>query len=703
MSKYKRLKLARGTRLAPQHIWDDGLTKVISNLNTANTAGNDAIVVSQYEKQNGTFRLNINIPYIGSDWTRANGTDKPYVIPFMLPPLQEFWNVEGISDELTPSISLTELSFGFDQRDEGGLITDQWCGRGVTAAPESWDDYIKTIIGPGVPALADWSNFFTNGNHGKVFKGEGVSPDQSVLERGSMKIHLLQKDPTYYGGTIASSVSEIYNLPIPISAIISSALKANPSIEKDLSINIDPYKTYLLGVTPFRLHDTTPTATGGANSNLALVNLTVSLKFKHTLVTRDSDIIVNHTPNNIPEHGNLKTQASVIATAPAAITTIEAETPDGLNTSTTNIDKTFRKKLKGGLSDLSDVGVVEHLCQDAGYEVIAVPLWNNQWNNQLTIKGITQNGTAPYQYGVNAAQRVDTRDNLDLKTPVCDRAVIPLSFPMTIHHVIVAHNNLCSTIVGGENETFMYHYPVAPSPANFDIGVGPTPAKVKHNIGVAIGTGCRGTFYGYKQVCSYSGDLTDYLVDDIRMNYNATTQNTSANLFFGIPDGTNTHSGISGVPEWRLNYLPIESSGNQVAPGLFDSSGVKATTTTFTNMQDTPFFAGNSFLVPDMGNAASGGTPPAFDGPSVRTDNETKANQIFAADQWLEIRWSIGPDGRRAADDWDDFDKTATSADWSRIANGYGGSWVYIIGKKHTISDQNLQRPYHKQGVNQNG
>lgn len=145
MSKYKRLKLARGTRLAPQHIWDDGLTKVISNLNTANTAGNDAIVVSQYEKQNGTFRLNINIPYIGSDWTRANGTDKPYVIPFMLPPLQEFWNVEGISDELTPSISLTELSFGFDQRDEGGLITDQWCGRGVTAAPESWDDYVWSL------------------------------------------------------------------------------------------------------------------------------------------------------------------------------------------------------------------------------------------------------------------------------------------------------------------------------------------------------------------------------------------------------------------------------------------------------------------------------------------------------------------------------------------------------------------------------
>jgi len=711
MSKYKRLKLARGTKLSPQHIWDDGLNVIKENLSSANTVGSDGMIVSQTEKQNGTFRLNINIPYVGSDWTRANGTDKPYVIPFMLPPLQEYWNVDATIDETTPNLVLTEVSFGFDQRDEGGLITDQWCGPGLTTPTgKNWDEYISDLTTAGAAGsentLTDWEYFFTNGNHGKLYKDNA-----DILDRGVMSIHLLQKDAAYYGDDQSfhsSTMKEIYNLPIPISALINPALRANPNVESGLSLNINPYKTYLLGITPFKLHD--DTVGMSFNANLALVNLTISLKFKHVLVTRDSDVLLDHTPNHLPDHGSLKTVDTISGWSggPLPGTTISADGADGINTATEKLDKKFSKKLMGGLSDLSDVGTFEHMCQDAGYEVIAVPLWNNQWNNQLTIKGITQNGTAPYQYGINPDQRVDTASGLDLLAPVCDRAVIPLSFPMTVHHVIVAHNNLCSTIVGGENDTFMYNFPSSTLPANYPFGGVPRTSSgtVTHNIGVAVGTGCRGTFYGYKQICNYTGKLTDNIVDEIRMDYDTSSSNIIDFPDSGTPTGKSTYGSVGDFPEWRLNYLPIVSSGNPVSPGFFNQGGTKATSATYTNMQDTPFFTGNSFLVPDMDNADDAPDPAAFDGSSIRTDDNAKTNKVFASDQWIEVRWSIAPDTEPVFEvdtGWNGFFSGAgASGDWSRIASGYGGSWIYIIGKKHTVSDQNWQKPYYKQGNNKN-
>ena len=220
MSKIKRKKAARGTKLAPEQIWSDGLSNIATNLNSANVAGTEGMIVPQYEKQSGTFRLNFMIPYIGSEWTRMNGVDKPYVIPFMLPPLQEFWDVEGKSSDATPSVVLTEFSFGFDQRDEGGLITDQFAN--------NWAQLTANSVGLPTSHYAGdaWAGMSQNLNHGKIYTQD------ELLIRGedgtnTMAFHILQKNADYYGGNMVSNketMQEIYKLPLNIQLLSSYLL-----------------------------------------------------------------------------------------------------------------------------------------------------------------------------------------------------------------------------------------------------------------------------------------------------------------------------------------------------------------------------------------------------------------------------------------------------------------------------------------------
>lgn len=719
MSKIKRKKSARGTKLAPQQVWTDGLGTISTNLGSANVGGTEGMIVPQYQKQSGTFRLNFSIPYIGSEWTRNNGVDKPYVIPFMLPPLQEFWDVEGKSNDATPSVVLTELSFGFDQRDEGGLVTDQFAA--------DWDDLVQANItaGGGNPVLAGdaWLGWAQNLNHGKIYNQlelliRGVD-NVSVFDH-QMAFHIIQKEANYYGGSLNSNketMQEIYKLPISIASFINEGYKTNPYAETNLSINIDPYKTYMLGITPFILHSDAATLF----ANLAMVNINVSLKFKHVLVTRDSNRVAGEHPCNMPGQGNFKNQDPTTLQVPLPGTPIEAESADGLQTSTTILDKTFRDKLQGGLNALSDRGTVEHLCQDAGYEVIAIPMWNNQWGNELTIKDIVSDVTAPYAVGQDSASNnlpsplggpsLHIDNNLDVSSNVSDRAIIPLSFPMTVHHVIVAHNNFATAINNVSHVLEQYRYYRSPIPANETIALttNTTATLVNHKIGVAVGTGCRGTFYGYRQIANYEGTLTDGVVDEIRMDYNCSSSPTDATGNLIRPDGLNGYPSVDQVPEWRLNYLPLVNQGNQVAPGLFDNATppVKATVATSQNMQDTPMFIGNSFQTPDHAGAATAPNLTAYKGSSIRTDDESSTTEQISADQWIEIRWNVGPNGFAPADTWQSFNTTGESApvantggDQSKVINGYGGSWIYIIGKKHTVSDQNLKAPYLQQGAN---
>ena len=704
MSKIKRRKMARGTKLTPEQIWSDGLTGVGTNINAANVANTDGLISTQYEKDKASFRLNFSIPYIGSEWTKFNGVDKPYVIPFMLPPLQEFWNVEGLSNDTTPAVTMTEFSFSFDQRDEGCMITDQH----ATVAPTvgGWDTVIAAAA--PTPTLLDaWDTFKTNSNHGKIYQQTELAHSRGL----QIEFSVLQKKSNYYDPLASSSdfhsTNEIYNIPLTIGDILARGGSVLPYADKNLNINIDPYQTYLLGIKPFQLH--------AENAPLALVNINISIKFKQVLVTRDANLGTSHVPDNMPQHGNQKIQDTLALNVPATSTAIGADTATGVNTSISAIDKVFQDKLQGGLSPGSDIGVVEHLCQDAGYEIIAIPMWNNQWNNQLTVKNVIANATAPYAVGnhyalqgVNAA--VVGASVEDQRGPIVDRAVIPINFPMTIHHVVVAYNSFTTTINDSDiAASFPYRYQRDPLPSNSFEAAWDVPGtqnvadnQAPHQIGIAVGTGNKGMTYGYKQICNYTGNFNTNIIDRIRMNYPCSTSDDT-------PLGINSQPDIMDKPEWILNYLPLINGGNTVAPGLFNSAGTKAATGTYTNMQDTPMFLGNSWETPDGDGLVASPALTAFKGPTIRTRDHTGALTQRGTDQWIEIRWAIGGGLQGANPFWGDYHNDpnlalqARNADWSRILNGYAGSWIYIIGKKHTISDQNWKQSYQKKGANTHG
>ena len=216
MSKIDKKELTRGTKLGVEHVWDNNLDQVITNINSANTSGADGLIQPQYETGNGTFTITWNLPKLTSRWTRVNGPSReiydysvdppivtqnndpgvPYIIPFVMPPLQEFMSFAGSTDENTPQIYLTEFSFGFDQRGEPALPTDDTCGPGVNPAPTgagasqlTWEEYVRLNESPFVSVDRDHQVWVTNKNHGKLH--------YNIETRGPLKFELLAKDPLY--------------------------------------------------------------------------------------------------------------------------------------------------------------------------------------------------------------------------------------------------------------------------------------------------------------------------------------------------------------------------------------------------------------------------------------------------------------------------------------------------------------------------
>ena len=124
MAKVTRTKLARGTKLTPDHTHGI-LTDAAAQMNAS------TIAVEQLEASESTFRINWYFPYLGTDFpfgfhtTSALDTRQKFCIPFTLPPTQDYFDADSSGEKLTrdqPQLVLEEVSFSFDQRGEGAAI-----------------------------------------------------------------------------------------------------------------------------------------------------------------------------------------------------------------------------------------------------------------------------------------------------------------------------------------------------------------------------------------------------------------------------------------------------------------------------------------------------------------------------------------------------------------------------------------------------
>ena len=243
-------------------------------------------------------------------------------------------------------------------------------------------------------------------------------------------------------------------------------LKLNPLTLSDLELTLNPYRTYMLEIRSQSL--SAPTAPG-----IAFNNMLASLRFRHPLVERDSS---ESYVQNIPtvHDGDFNTAPVTIST-PASDAVIEADNVStGVNTVFEAVDNIFRAKMNAGYNEKSVRRSAERIKDNAGYEVIAVPMWGN---------------TVPE---INGANFEDLPSPTPQSAHHTDRRIIPLVHPMTIHHVIAVANGIASN----------------------------TSSDFTNTVGVGIGSGIRADQPRYAQVAfaewtPVSTTLDDYLIDTV--------------------------------------------------------------------------------------------------------------------------------------------------------------------------------------------
>ena len=301
------------------------------------------------------------------------GTVKDDQLHFTLPPLQTHWDDKEVTNENTPAVTLDSISLGFDLMNQAKYID------ATTAAP--------TVLDMGTVTL-------------RLFK---LTNDPST---GS--------PPPYK--TIVAEVQ------ITGEEIIAQLNTRNPTILRDLGISMDRFAVY-----EWQIESVDP-----------VFSVWIRATFLHPFEPRDTAKVLGNALNsgvpvdaqNAPETSLYdQDPAAVALTAPAADAMIEAAlVTTGVQAQIETIDTVFRSKLVGGRADhlQSDLAFAtdrkEELLEDSGYFCWCVNL-------------LKSGDTDGYITGANAAQwQVQTGATT---FALWDRALIPITYPGTIHHVFV--------------------------------------------------------------------------------------------------------------------------------------------------------------------------------------------------------------------------------------------------------------------------
>jgi len=612
VAKITRKRLARGTKLSPDHVTaplEDAATE-LEGIN---------IDRSQMQAPMAPFCVNLSLPYLGHEAYPA-GT---ITVPFVLPPLQENFSKQDIGGGLynplyspdTPQTKLKSVSFSFDQRAEpAAIVSHLWTESGT----------------PDTTGLYGYST-----EQGKLSFEDA--------ERLDITLSIHDKDQYIFGNTYPHQLhSPIWSTTIPASALMGASLRANPFIQTDIDITVNPYKTLVFKLECPGLDDS------GNNRFLCLPAVEVSMKFVCELMPRDTG---ENTVQNIPDRTGAggskwgaKTGPTVTIGTPASGTAIEADEADGVGYNITAIDDEFREKLDGGYDRYADAPPTEVVKHDAAYDVIAVPLFQNSAHGGVGANP-TYLATMPY---------VGTRASPTAGAGLFDRRVVPIHHSYTVHHMILAWNWTPWRPLAGKhpidngviNDADQAAFVVAPSQ---DIGL---------KVGVGIGTGDGADHFGYDQLGTIA--LTD------PNNYAAGVTNPDGGWGVGstlIDRITSTSApptvhimGPLGAAvgarkwNWELHSIPINpTSGGR--PGYYD--------------QGYPAFVG-----------------PGWTNTKARSSLDGTAAPTKGAEQWIEVRANLYPTDPSESLDAVTGQFTATLGDLPTILVGYGGCYVYLICKK---------------------
>ena len=732
MAKVFRKKMARGVELTVDQVFDP-----ISAMATELSTGN--IEASQLEARYATFRMNFNIPWMGSKYFYDNRTiqlegellsvgsgyappsgsilgqattanspstgsgltldivkeggevvsatiratgdgyaegdtvnitggvadavftitkiadvyDGPMYIPFCLPPLQENITTPAGGDirmdPETPTPVLEEISFSLDQSDEPAMMLDHWYGR---------DKYQYS------PAARWMPNPF--GGKKTYTRPEAYEFTLSIYEKEQFFFNSSVPDADQFGVG-----GEAVSIKIPSTAFIPRVRRFNPIAVSDINRQFHPLKTYCMAIYAPKLHDQR-----SQREHCAAVNVWVSLKFRMELTSKDTASAGDEgAVQNIPKHygvapgqGAGLPGAAVTVTAPVAGDLVVADgTAQGVSTNLQHIDQQFSDKLRGGYNEFAQVYPSQDLKDDAAYEVIAVPLGAGFAQNRMSARD--DYPLAPYVTGSRFTAVPLAAYN---EHAYVDRRIIPIDGDMTIHHVVAAINWTSDKLQAAyDPATLSPAGAISYVPATFP-GQGKVGVSAKYSVGVGMLCGPRADSFDYQQV-AYS----EFTPDD--QTIATTLPNGIIDIIkMGLP-------GCATMPaEWAMLSVPLVHQG----AGVANANGKGYWGSDITPVvwekgkQGTPFFVGegNSYT---RARTAVGMSRAAAPHSQVPFTTGAVSN-AQGAEQFLELRLSMKPDLAAYI-----FDAAAGALEYQTNYNptdvflGYGGCWVYIIGKKH--------------------
>ena len=401
----------------------------------------------------------------------------------------------------------------------------------------------------------------------------------------------------------------------------NSQYRLNPQEFDGLSEAIDPNKTYIIGINADGLHD------ADGDIHCALCSFQLSLRFKRPLCARDRAV------QNMPAHGGAVTGETVSITSPVQSGVIAADTAAGVSTNMEKIDARLRHKLWGGYSLWSDTPVSQQLKEDAAYEVIAVPMFGNTALGEILAE--------PSWWQLNGVRNTA---NTSVASTYCDRIVVPITNPMTIHHVIATNNFTTATQhVGSKRVT-------VPIYGNWLLQVGVGTISGPQSCNADYQQVAYGEFNPGANGAAVHHDMIDFM--DLRTPTGHTTSTP------GVP--------APNVYEQAMFAVPIVGTNGK---GFFKSDGTRG-------VQGKPVFVGEAArgAVSTVARSTVGGVSLTGHGQDQLLEirmriNTTAGGLVYDATTFKPTN----PDGSARWGPWDSF-------------SGYGGCWVYIIGKKHVRS-----------------
>ena len=635
MAKITRKKLSRGTKLMPEHVYPP-LSDAAAQLTGV------AVGREQMRAPMAPFRVNLTLPYLASD-SIPSGV---MTVPFVLPPTQDLFsttlNAGGGIDPLypgnLPQTKLKSVSFSFDQRAEPAAIASQF-----------W----------GLSGTANTGKFAYSSEQAKVTYEDAVRLD--------VRLSLHEKTQEYFGDAYPyNTESELWSTVIPGSTgYAGAALRANPFLQSDLDIAVDPFKTFILTIS-------CPGLEGIEGRTLALPSIEVSLKFVCELMPRDFG---ETSVQNIPDDGGsgagkygAKTAPSVTISTPAAGDPLEAEDTKGVNTNISTLDQQFQDKLEGGYNRFADVPPTEVIADDAAYEVIAVPLYQNMAHGGLSASPTFY---ATYPYLATLSGTGNTAVDEAVNTGAFDRRIIPIHHSYTIHHAVLAWNWTPWDLLNwdGKGDAPLTAGPSATYTDQQRANIVCPSRDVTLDVGVGIGTGAGADGFNYEQVAKLSiTNPNNYGTWDGSSGTQTPTEPATkgtwdASLIDRVTTTTQPPrglvwkddlSGASGKPRWNweLHSIPLAGHGSGAGAGYYN--------------QGKEIFAG-----------------PGWTRTSGRSDMDGGLPSTAGAEQWIEVRANLYRPSAGALNAAPYQFDPLRIADKSSILVGYGGCYVYLICKKH--------------------